>query len=75
MSSLTISNSTITIILSSLALLWSRLPVYVDHAALVLVVCGLMHSLNVARLIVCSLTKVKESEMMIKIYTYKYTRI
>jgi len=39
--------------------LWSTLPIFQDHAALIMLISGVIFSLNTSRVIVCSLTKMK----------------
>jgi len=39
--------------------LWSTLPVFQQHAALIMLISGLLYSLNTSRIIVCSLAKMK----------------
>lgn len=38
--------------------LWSTLPVFQNHAALIMLISGLLFSLNTSKIIVCSLTRV-----------------
>jgi len=45
------------VIIMASTILWSTLPVFETHAASILLICGLLYSLNTSRIIVCSLTK------------------
>jgi hypothetical protein len=45
--------------ISSLVLIWKTLPAFEVRAAWIMLICGLINSLNTSRVIVCSLTKVE----------------
>jgi len=50
--------------------LWSTLPVFQRHAALVLLISGLIYSLNTSKIIVCSLTHMKSSVFQFEYIVY-----
>jgi phosphatidylglycerophosphate synthase len=50
--------------------LWSTLPVFQRHAALVLLISGMIYSLNTCKIIVCSLTQMKKSVVQLEYIVY-----
>jgi phosphatidylglycerophosphate synthase len=50
--------------------LWSTLPVFQRHAALVLLISGLIYSLNTSKIIVCSLTHMKSKVFQLEYVVY-----
>jgi len=50
--------------------LWSTLPVFQRHAALVLLISGLIYSLNTSKIIVCSLTSMKSPVLQLEYVVY-----
>jgi len=50
--------------------LWSTLPVFQRHAALVLLISGLIYSVNTSKIIVCSLTHMKSKVFQIEYIVY-----
>jgi phosphatidylglycerophosphate synthase len=50
--------------------LWSTLPVFQRHAALVLLISGLIYSLNTSKIIMCSLTHMKSKVFQMEYIVY-----